>query len=186
MFTWEKLINEYRAFFGKYGAALLIAFFFVLEAAAIAPAVGKAGPEDLLIHRGPVVQEEAAVSIPDRIPKLSEMRGPRIDDEAAMIVVEESVAALPACTTLPAGVWVFLLAAYVALMVFNLSFGFAHPIVAHRIQWFWEVLYTVAFIGMWYAWDGCQGAEWYPLAILRMGVFLYAVYLYFFDRRMRQ
>ena len=186
MLEWKEIISGCAAIMRKQGAALLIALFLVLEGAAALPASMGTGQDDMLIRRGPAAQE--AVVATKRIPKLSEMRGPRIDDEAAAIVLDDAVVAdvAPACETLPADICVMLFFAYLALMVFNLSYRFVFPADQHRIQWFWEAAYTLAFIGMWYAWDGCRSAEWYPIAIAKMAVFLYAAYLYFFDRRMRK
>lgn len=185
-----------NGFLRKHAAFVLVAIFFVLEAVSVASAISgpvAAGPEDMLIRRG-AVSEDRVVPVPSaRIPKLSELRGPHIDDGAAMVVVEDevpvttfSVAVSSSCATLPAEIWVFLLIAYVALLVFNLSYRFVLAADSHRIQWFWEIIYTCAFIGMWYAWDGCRGATWFPVEILKTGIFLYAAYLYFFDRRMRR
>jgi hypothetical protein len=197
---WQEWLTAMNGFLRKRAALVLIALFFVLEAVSIAvsvPGPAPAGPEDLLIRRGASPEDRSVQApAPIRIPRLSEMRGPHIDDEAAMVVVEDeapaaalSVSVLPGCETLPAELWVFLLIAYVALIVFNLSYRFmlpALPADQQRIQWFWEALYTLVFIGMWYAWDGCRSAAWFPVEILKTGVFLYAAYLYFFDRRMRK
>jgi hypothetical protein len=118
--------------------------------------------------------------------KISEIRGPRIDDEAAMIVVDETentlnqTALVIHCFTLPAAVWVFLLIAYVALLVFNFSYTFKE---AERPQWFWEMLYALAFIAGWFIWDACRENIWFPFAIAKFGLILFVIYLYFLERK---
>lgn len=105
--------------------------------------------------------------------KISEIRGPRIDDGAAMIVAGESAA--PACQTLPLNLWVFLVVAYIALLVFNFSYTFKD---VERPQWFWETMYTLAFIAGWFVWDGCRENIWFPFAIVKFGLIIFAADIY--------
>ncbi len=117
------------------------------------------------------------------IPKISEIKGPRIDDEAAMIAVEESLSAeaqAKACFSLPAEIWVFLLIAFVALLIFNLTYDFGR---ATKIQWGWELGLVLLTLLAWFIWDECRTSVWFPLSIIKMGVIIYALYLYFFERK---
>jgi hypothetical protein len=109
--------------------------------------------------------------------KISEIRGPRIDDEAAMIVAEK---ALSVCRTLPLNLWVFLVVAYVALLVFNFSYTFKD---VERPQWFWETLYALAFIAGWFVWDSCHKNIWFPFAIVKFGLIIFALYAYFLKKK---
>jgi hypothetical protein len=109
--------------------------------------------------------------------KISEIRGPRIDDEAAMIVAEKATAV---CRTLPLNLWVFLMVAYIALLVFNFSFAFKE---ANQPQWFWETLYALAFIAGWFAWDSCRENIWFPFAIVKFGLIIFALYAYFLKKK---
>ena len=106
---------------------------------------------------------------------------PRIDDEAASIVSEReevvcaSGKAVPICASLPAEVWIFILAAYLFLLVFNLSYDFGK---AKKIRWFWEGLFTLLAIYAWYAYDGCRTFIWFPLYVMKLGIIIYLFYIY--------
>lgn len=143
--------------------AVILVLLGVVEIANLAAVVG-AQPDDTLSSR-PIL-------------KISEIRGPRIDDGAAMIVAGES--AVLACQTLPLNLWVFLAIAYGALLVFNFSYTFKS---AERPQWFWEILYTLAFIAGWFVWDECRENIWFPFAIVKFGLIIFALYAYFLKKK---
>jgi hypothetical protein len=109
--------------------------------------------------------------------KISEIRGPRIDDEAAMVVTEK---ALSVCRTLPLNLWMFLVITYIALLVFNFSFTFKE---ANQPQWFWETVFTLAFIAGWFIWDACRENIWFPFAIVKFGLIIFALYAYFLKKK---
>jgi len=118
------------------------------------------------------------------IPKISDIKGPRIDDQAASI---ERVAVCDSgektCQTLPTGIWMFLLIAYGVLLIFNLTYGFKE---ATKIQWYWELIYTILAITAWYAWDSCGNTNiWYPEFVLKAGIVIYGIYLYFFNKKQK-
>ncbi len=185
----QALFGQAALFLKKHGVVVLIILFFVLEAVSMSSLFWRTQPAD----QGSVSERSTAVEqvvsppvVSDRVLKISEIHGPRIDVEAAMTVVEVGGAvATVRCFTLPAGMWVFLLIVYVALLVFNLTYGF-WQVSSGRPQWFWELLYTVLFIVGWYVWDGCQTNVWFPLSVIKMGVILYALYLYFFDQKRKR
>ena len=137
----------------------------------------------------PVQQvRESIVSEP--VLKISEIRGSRIDDDAAMIVVEESAtsscapqAAASACSTLPLDIWVFLLIAFVTLLVFNFSYTFKHTM---KPQWGWEASYMVLFIIGWYAWDGCRDHVWFPFAVVKFSLIVFALYAYLLEKKLSE
>ncbi|MEK7598645.1 MAG: hypothetical protein AAB487_02820 [Patescibacteria group bacterium] len=104
---------------------------------------------------------------------------PRIDSEAAM-VVKENNQTLPLCTTLPGELWIFLLAAYLFLLLFNLFYDFEK---SNNIHWFWESLYTLLALWGWYIWDSCHLNLWFPLYILKLGIIVYLVYLYLYYKK---
>lgn len=131
--------------------------------------------------------DEQVTIAPQPILKISEIRGPRIDDEAAMILVEEPAAsscATPAaaspCSTLPLGIWVFLAAAYVALLIFNFSYTFKQAV---QPQWFFEAALTMLALIGWYAWDECRAAPWFPFAIVKSGLIVFALYAYLLEKK---
>jgi hypothetical protein len=111
--------------------------------------------------------------------KLSDIRGSRIDDEAAMIAVEESLQA-KVCFSLPVEVWVFLLGMFLVLLVFNLSYNFEY---AKHIQWGWELgLFFLTFL-VWIIWDKCHAYIWFPLSVMKGGLIIYTLYLYLYDKK---
>ncbi len=188
MTRFQEALRKMRVFLRKNGALVLISAFFVLEALSLSVVLEGStnDPADLLVRRGPA-GEESGTAVQKEIPRISDIRGPRIDDEAAMIVVDESSRALSSeCFTLPVEMWMFVFLMYVALLVFNLAYAFDRPAGEMRIQWFWETLYTLAFLCLWYVWDGCRMNVWFPLSIVKTGLFVYAAYLYFFDRCARK
>lgn len=106
---------------------------------------------------------------------------PRIDDEAASVVRESEKAirnsrkSTPICATLPAEIWIFLLVAYLFILVFNLSYGFGK---SKKIRWFWEGLFTFLAIYAWYGYDGCRTFIWFPLYVMKLGIIIYLFYIY--------
>lgn len=116
--------------------------------------------------------------------RISEIKGSLIDSRAAAIVLDEknsisSVYPL-SCSTLPTEAWVFLLFAYIALLVYNFSFTFKK---ATSPQWFWETLYTVLALVAWYVFDGCQTHIWFPLMIIKTGLIIFIFYVYLLERK---
>jgi hypothetical protein len=116
------------------------------------------------------------------IPKLSEISGPQIDSQAASISCRQSaVQTATSCQTLPQGLWIFLLVSYLALLVFNLSYGFQG---AAGVRWGWEVLLTGTFIFGWVYFDRCGYDLWFPLYVVKLGVIVYLGYLYLFEKKL--
>jgi hypothetical protein len=116
------------------------------------------------------------------VTKISDIKGPRIDEEAASI---EKIAVKDnaICTVLPAKVWMFLLLAYATLLIFNLSYNFRQ---AAEIQWLWELALTFLALVAWYKFDDCKDNIWYPIFIIKYGILIYAIYLYFFSKKRNQ
>ncbi len=107
--------------------------------------------------------------------RLSEIDGPRIDDTAAMIVVTEE--------GIPGELWMFLVLAYVALLVFNFSYTFEKVTAP---QWGWELCYTIAIVWGWALMDPDQRELWFPFMILKSGLILFALYGYLLERRLHE
>jgi len=137
------------------------------------------------------LQKESAQNYPfANAPKISEIQGPRIDDQAAAVervaVCDNGKKGAP-CATFPARIWMFLLLAYIGLLIFNLAYDFESAV---KIQWFWELLYTLLAIGAWFVWDPSIGGQgscgtmnlWYPEFVLKAGIVIYGIYLYFFRK----
>jgi len=114
------------------------------------------------------------------VPKLSEIRGPQIDKEAAAVVKSEKTAI---CSTFPANVWVLILCGYLFLLVFNLAYGYLKNL---HVQWFWEFLYTALAMGTWFYFDQCRTNLWFPLYVLKLGIIIYLFYLYFLNEKSQE
>lgn len=87
------------------------------------------------------------------------------------------------CRSLPQNLWVFLLGAYLFLLIFNLSFEFEKAI---NIRWFWESLYTILALLAWFNYDQCRTNTWFAPAVIESGIIIYAYYLYYFKRANRK
>ena len=115
--------------------------------------------------------------------------GERIDEEAASIeknekgeVVEETgTVAKKNESQYSKSFWLFLLTAYVFLLLFNLTFNFEKE---QKVQWFWEAVYTFLAIFVWDQLDFKREFEWYPGAIMQVGIVIYVFYFYFFRKKM--
>ncbi len=118
---------------------------------------------------------------PKRIERLSEINGPRINEEAASISFSENKKTIPEnkSHTLPKKIWVFLLVAYTGLLIFNLSIDFKKQ---QRIRWVWETVMTAIFIIIWNSFDYNSENIWFPFYILKIGLLIYFLYLYFFTK----
>lgn len=125
----------------------------------------------------PLLSEE--VSVVEKPLKISEIDGPRIDESAAMVVVEEEVRT-PAARSLPGELWLFLLLAYGALLVFNFSATFERVVSP---QWFWELLYTLLALVSWYTLDPQGLFLWFPFLVIKLGLIIFALYVYLLEKR---
>ena len=137
--------------------------------------LGEFGHVSVVEHR---LSKDDAPVLNNSYAKISQLSGPQIDKGAAMMDDTENVCLVygEACASLPTSLWMMLLLAYMILLVGNLVYGFRRSL---RVQWFWEMIYTVLAILAWYIFDECRIALWYPLYVFKMGVFIFAVYLYF-------
>lgn len=151
--------------------SLLAADIFFLKPAPADDAAGNCGTRTEVLSG----KENART-----VPKLSEIRGPQIDQEAAAVVKSEK---RPACFTFPPGIWVFILCAYLFLLVFNLVYGYLKN---SEIQWFWEFLYTALAVGTWFYFDQCRANLWFPLYALKLGIIIYLFYLYLLNEKRRE
>lgn len=158
----EISLTQLKQIGARHLGAVILVLIGVVEIANLAVVVGTR-PDNILSQQ-PIL-------------KISEIRGPRIDDEAAMIVAEKATVV---CQTLPLNAWVFLVIAYIALLVFNFSYTFKE---VERPQWVWETLYTLAFIAGWFVWDGCRENIWFPFAIVKFGLIIFALYAYFLKKK---
>ena len=157
----------------KWQIALALAVFALLFAA------------DGLVAVPAVTEVRALNSAPAAVPKLSEIKGPSIDGEGASVVRLENSATCAlsaACATLPAGLWVFLLVAYLALLGFNLAYKFKE---SRNIRWVWETIMTLLLIAGWFYFDQCRSHLWFPLYVMKLGIIIYLFYLYFFGEKQK-
>lgn len=125
----------------------------------------------------PITEEEAQSEM---TLKISDIDGPRIDDEAASIVVDEDKVAPQATVIFPGEFWIFLLLAYVALLIFNLSYTFEKVI---EPQWFWESLYTLLALTAWLFLDPTALYTWFPFMVIKLGLIIFALYVYLLEKR---
>lgn len=110
--------------------------------------------------------------------RISKDFSPRIDEEAAAIVRENK--STSECVTLPAKIWIFILMAYLFLMLFNLFYDFEK---SNNIHWFWEGFYTILTIFAWTNFDKCGVNLWFPLYVLKLGTVIYLAYLYLYYKK---
>ncbi len=117
---------------------------------------------------------------------------PRIDEEAASIVknekgevVEEKgvnsrVEKIESIYT--QNFWMLLFGAYLALLIFNLSFDFEKR---EDLQWFWEAALTFLALYTWDNLDAFRSNSWFPGVVLESGIIIYAFYFYFLDKKLK-
>jgi hypothetical protein len=105
---------------------------------------------------------------------ISQIDGPRIDSQAAMIDME-------AKRVYPAQLFVFLFLAYLALLGYNFGTTFAQ---ATRPQWFWESLYTLSALIGWMILDG-ETHLWFPLLTIQTGLTVFVLYVGLLERKLR-
>lgn len=110
-------------------------------------------------------------SVPLRI---SEIDGPRIDDMAAAIDRE-------AAESVPSEIWLFLIFAYMTLLIFNFSYTFEK---VKSPQWFWEVVYTLLAFLCWIVLDPLGKVWWFPLMIAKGGLILFILYIYLVEKKL--
>lgn len=112
------------------------------------------------------------------VPKISEIKNPMITEQAATSVCRKKPT--PSCKDLGLKAWAFLLMAYLGLLVSNLVYGFLKN---QKIQWIWELIMTIIFLGFWFPYDECAFSLWYPLYVAKLSIAVYGIYLYFFLRK---
>jgi hypothetical protein len=167
----EMSLIKLKEFGARHLVVIALVLLVVMEIASLAFVDG------VRLNESPSVQPQPTL-------KISDIRGSRIDDQAAMIVIDKSATVSEtlkvACSTLPINVWIFLLIAYVALLVFNFSYTFKQ---VTEPQWFWETLYTVLALVGWYSLDDCRAHIWFPLAVVKFGLIIFIVYLYLLEKK---
>lgn len=117
-------------------------------------------------------------------------QSPRIDEEAAFQektdAGQENYQVLShkaICRTLPQNMWVLTLAAYVFLLIFNLTYGIDPK---QKTRWFWEALYTILALLAWYTFDECKSNTWFAQSVILIGLTIYFFYLYHFKKYQAQ
>lgn len=103
---------------------------------------------------------------------ISRLHGQSSLGEDALMVANENGALreLPLCQSLPEKGFALLLLAYIMLMAFNLR-------ESSRKQGYpggiFEILLTLVFLAIWFAYDDCRASAWFPLVIVKVGLILY-------------
>lgn len=158
------------------GVVFLLVAFLVIEIITL--------PIVSLPERGVILPDAREEMAPgETILKISETDGPRIDDQAAMIVVAGPLEEESVCTTLPGHMWRFLLIALIVLLVFNFSYDFKRQRDVHFV---WETVFLTLTLFAWYVWDDCRSATWFPLSVIKVSIIIFALYLYLFEKKERR
>lgn len=187
------MLEEIAKFVKKYGLALAVLVFALLFVACLfllSPG-NFSGSNNLGGEKwqgtGAIQKNRIPAKMRPDVLRLSEVRGPSIDGEAAAVVAEENGASCPiaaktaTCRTLPSEIWIFLLTSYLFLIIFNLSLTFGKR---NTVQWVWETILTLLGLGAWFLWDQCRTNLWYPLFVISLGILIYLFYLYFFNENL--
>lgn len=107
-----------------------------------------------------------------------------LEEEAGVVGGEEVAGAEEAlCESWPLWVWIVLLILYAAL--FNFS-SFREIKEANKIRWFWQAVYTIAALVIWYFFDKCRMYQWFPLVVVIIGMVSYWYYLHILRNSVRQ
>lgn len=127
----------------------------------------------LIVEGVSLAVSEGLVPVSEPILRVSEIAGPRIDAEAAAVVLQNTAAA-------STELFVFLLLAYGALLVFNFSYTFR---VVTTPQWRLETLITLCALWAWWILDPDSAFLWFPFTILKIGLIFFACYLSLLEKR---
>ncbi len=87
------------------------------------------------------------------------------------------------CFSLPQNFWVVILAAYVLLLIFNLTWDLNK---AQKIRWFWELFYSFLFLLIWFQFDECRQNNWFAQSLILIGLIIYFFYFYYHSRLISQ
>jgi len=103
---------------------------------------------------------------------------PRIDNQAWY--VETGKASKAFRQGLPVEIWIFLLATYLGILIFNLAYDFSRT---RKPRWVWESILTLLALGAWFVLDSPREALWFPLYVLKLGLITYVAYLVLFQNK---
>lgn len=162
-------MNKLSALVQEYLVVSVLVALIVLEVTSLF----FVGPFDMTWSSEQVQSEEGVLQSYEGTLRLSEIDGPRIDDGAVMTIVSPE-------STLPGELWVFLLLAYGALLIFNFSYTFEKVV---RPQWGWEVMYTLFVLWGWSVMDTERLYLWFPFMILKLGLIVFALYISLLEKR---
>lgn len=118
-------------------------------------------------------------SEPEVVLQLSEIAAPTIDEVAAMITTEEE-ACLSEQALLPGGAWLILLLFMGALLIWNFALAL---LTKQKLEWIPEVAYVVLILLIWNFFDPCHAAAWFPVALIKTSLLIFALYLYLFEKQ---
>ena len=96
-----------------------------------------------------------------------------IDDEAAMVFDDGTgTKEISLCGNLPQILWWYILGAYLLLLGFNFYESYR---ISSQVSWRFEILLTLAFLGIWQGFDICQHVLWFPWTVLKLGLIMYLI-----------
>lgn len=93
---------------------------------------------------------------------------------------EEEVAGETECIPVPWYYFAIALAVYALIMLYNLFYKFKER---EDIRWFWEALYTILGLAIWYFFDRCRTNTWDVYGTIIGGFVIYLFYLYLFKKK---
>lgn len=166
----------------RYGIVMALALVMMLSVVDIFfVSVAKPRMESGFAIKTEKVCNSSGDIIKEKIPKISQISGPMITEEAASSVCLEKE--IPACKDLHPNLWVFLFISFIILLIFNLAWGY---LKGGKAQWAWEGIMTAIFISFWFVFDTCAQNLWYPLYVAKLAIAIYIAYLYFFLNKKRK
>jgi hypothetical protein len=100
----------------------------------------------------------------------------RLDEGAVSITVTP----VEKIRSLPPEIWIFLLLAFMALLIFNLAYNFKKTL---EIRWGFEAALLILTLWAWLIFDQGRAVIWFPLYVIKLGLIIYLAYLYFFEKK---
>jgi RsiW-degrading membrane proteinase PrsW (M82 family) len=104
--------------------------------------------------------------------QISDLHGKQSLGEAAVMVEQQSdgLRVMSLCTSLPNEVWLFLIGAYLALLIFNFKEAYKQQ---KPIGGVFEIFLSGMFLILWASFDNCHSTYWFPLLLLKSGLIVY-------------
>lgn len=125
--------------------------------------------------------EKPLSSQPEIFLKISEIESPTIDGGAATISLEEEL-----CLTaepFPGEVWFLVLLVMGILLAGNFVWALS---TKQKMEWVPEAIYVILAFVLWWVLDACHTTVWFPVALLKISLLIFALYLYLFEKKNKE